>query len=108
MKTIIATTLVALTFAAPAAADTSAAQALFALSNDSAAERVLNADAGSNGPIAGVAEELALYNDSAAERVIEDTSSLRRKAARDGAITLQEVKQQFALGNDSAAERIVN
>jgi hypothetical protein len=97
MKTIIATTALALALAAPAAADTSKAQAFFALGNDSAAERIVGNTSVGN-PV-GAAQVLALTNDSPAE------NSVNFDRARN--VDVKSVQRFFALGNDSAAERIV-
>ena len=97
MKTLIATALVSLSLAAPAAADVTNAQAFFALGNDSAAERIVGETSVGN-PIAA-AEELALNNTSPAE----NTVTFER--ARN--VDVKSVKAMFALDNDSAAERIV-
>ena len=95
MKTIIATALVSLSLAAPAAAET--AQEFFALGNDSAAERIVSETSVGN-PI-GAAEALALVNDSPAETTVNFD--------RARSVDVKEVQAFFALGNDSAAERIV-
>ena len=97
MKTLIATAIVSLSLAAPAAADVTIAQAFFALGNDSAAEQIVGKTSVGN-PIAA-AEELALTNDSPAE----NTVTFER--ARN--VDVKSVKAMFALGNDSAAERHV-
>ena len=97
MKTLIATALVSLSLAAPAAADVSNAQAFFALGNDSAAERILG-DTSTGNPV-GVAQELALINESPAETFV----SFDR--ARN--VDVAAVEAKFALGNESAAERHV-
>ena len=68
MKTLIATALVSLAIAAPAAADVSDAKAFFALTNDSAAERSVGETSVGN-PV-GTAQELALVNDSPAENIV--------------------------------------
>ena len=97
MKIIIATAALALSFAAPAAADTSSAQAFFALSNDSAAERIVRDTSG--GDVNRALQEFVSTKDSAAERnsiTIDSDVSVSRN-----------VVAFFALGNDSAAERIV-
>jgi hypothetical protein len=93
MKTIIASALVALSFAAPAAAGTSA-QAFFALGNDSAAERIVGAT--SSGDAVGTAQVLALVNDSPAE----NTVSFER--ARN--VDVSAIQAKLALTNDSPAE----
>lgn len=97
MKTLIATAAVALSLTAPAFADTSNAQAFFALGNDSAAERVVGAT--SVGDVLGAQEISALSNDSAAERRVHNEADIATKNVAAQAL--------FALGNDSAAERIV-
>ncbi|MEM6409635.1 MAG: hypothetical protein AAF700_14640 [Pseudomonadota bacterium] len=95
MKTIIATALVSLSLAAPAAAQS--AQELFALSNDSAAERIVS-ETSVGDPIAA-AKAFALTNDSAAEHTVNFD--------RARSVDVKAVQQFFALSNDSAAERIV-
>ena len=97
MKTVIASALVALSFAAPAVADTSAAQAFFALGNDSAAERIVSPT--STGDIFAAQEVGALANESASERNVF--------AEADVATRNVNLLSFFALGNDSAAERLV-
>ena len=97
MKFIVATAALALSLSAPAFADTSSAQAIFALTNDSPAENHVGATSSGN-PV-GSAQTFALTNDS----VAENTVSFFR--ARN--VDVRAVQQQFALGNDSAAERIV-
>ena len=94
MKTIITTALVALTFAAPAAADTSAAQRFFALGNDSAAERIVGKT--SSGDTVGTSRRLALTNDSPAENKVV--------FFRARNVDVRAVQQRFALDNDSPAE----
>jgi len=98
MKTIIATAALALSFAAPAAADVSNAKAFFALTNDSAAERLVGET--SIGDPVGAAQTIALTNDSTAEHF------LNFDRARN--VDVKALQQTFALTNDSAAERIVN
>ena len=95
MKTLIASAI-ALTLAAPAFADISAVQAQLALSNDSAAERIVGETSTGN-PEAALAKFVAT-KDSAAERniVIDQDVDVSR-----------DVQAFFALGNDSAAERVV-
>jgi len=93
MKTIIASALVALSFAAPAAAETSA-QAFFALGNDSAAERIVGAT--SSGDVVGTAQVLTLVNDSPAENVVNF------ERARN--VDVSAVQAKLALSNDSPAE----
>lgn len=93
MKTIIASAIVAISFAAPAAADISAKQ-FFALGNDSAAERVLGDT--SQGDISQAQRIGAKANESAAERQFK---------AYDGVASRnQSILNFFAMGNDSAAE----
>lgn len=97
MKTFIATTALALSLTAPAFADTSAAQAFFALSNDSAAERIVGET--SVGDTAAAEAKFAATNDSAAEiNVGHDNNDVTR--------SLTSIQKFFALGNDSAAERV--
>ncbi len=95
MKTVLASALVALSFAAPAAADVSNAQAFFALGNDSAAERIVGET--SNGDIFAAQTVGALSNESAAERKVF--------AEADVATRNSSLLSFFALSNDSAAER---
>ena len=97
MKTVIAT-IIALSAAAPAFADVSNAQAFFALTNDSAAERIVGNT--SKGDVFQAQSIGALANDSAAERNVTITADVATKASSD-------VLRFFALTNDSAAERIV-
>ncbi|WP_298294195.1 hypothetical protein [uncultured Litoreibacter sp.] len=94
MKTVIASALVALSFAAPAAADVSDAKAFFALSNDSAAERIVG-DTSTGNPV-GAAEVLALTNDSPAENIVNFDR------ARN--VDVSAIQAMFALTNDSPAE----
>jgi len=93
MKTVIASAIVALSFAAPAAAETSA-QAFFALTNDSAAERIVGAS--SSGDLVGAAQLLALVNDRPAENFL----SFDR--ARN--VDVSAIQAKLALTNDSPAE----
>ena len=95
MKTIIAT-VIALTATAPAFADVSNAQAFFALSNDSAAERTVGET--SVGDAKRALQVGLAANDSAAEM----------NATLSGADVSRNVQAFFALGNDSAAERTLN
>ncbi len=94
MKTLIASAIVALSFAAPAAADVSNAKAFFALSNDSAAERILG-DTSTGDPV-GTARSLALVNDSPAENTVNFDR------ARN--VDVSAIRAMFALTNDSPAE----
>ena len=94
MKTIIASAIVALSFAAPAAADVSNAQAFFALTNDSAAERILG-DTSTGNPV-GTAQVLALVNDSPAENTVNFD--------RARSVDVSAIQAMFALTNDSPAE----
>ncbi len=96
MKTIIATTAVALAFAAPAFAEKSA-QEIFALTNDSPAENIVRATSVGN-PIAA-AQELALVNDSPAENTVNFDR------ARN--VDVKAIQKIFALTNDSPAENFV-
>ena len=96
MKTLIATALVSLSLAAPAAADT-AIQQFFALGNDSAAERIVGETSVGN-PV-GAAQDLALVNDSPAENIVNFDR------ARN--VDVKAIQQIFALTNDSPAENIV-
>ncbi len=95
MKTIIATTALALSLTAPAFADVSNAQAFFALGNDSAAERIVSET--SVGNTKAAQEQLAKYNDSVAEQSVKEGSNVTRGAS-------QALISFFALSNDSAAE----
>ena len=94
MKTVIASALVALSFAAPAAADVSDAKAFFALTNDSAAERIVGET--STGNPVGAAQALALVNDSPAENTVNFDR------ARN--VDVSAIQAMFALTNDSPAE----
>jgi hypothetical protein len=94
MKTVIAT-LIALSVTAPAFADTSDAQAFFALGNDSAAERVVGET--STGDLNAALWSGISANESAAEQNI----------VLGGTEVSRNVQALFALGNDSAAERFV-
>ncbi|WP_298297115.1 hypothetical protein [uncultured Litoreibacter sp.] len=93
MKTIIATAALALSFAAPAAADISTQQ-FFALSNDSAAERIVSET--STGDVVAAAKKFALTNDSVAETTVNFD--------RARSVDVDALKKFFAMGNDSAAE----
>ncbi len=97
MKKIIATALVSLSFAAPAAADVSNVKQFFALTNDSAAERIVGETSVGN-PV-GTAQELALVNDSPAE------NKVNFDRARN--VDVKAIQQIFGLTNDSPAENIV-
>ncbi len=94
MKTIIATAALALSLSAPAFADVSDAQAFFALTNDSAAERILGET--STGNPVGAAQILALVNDSPAENIVNFDR------ARN--VDVSAIQEMFALTNDSPAE----
>ena len=95
MKTLIATAALALTVAAPVYAESAAE--LFALSNDSAAERIIGET--SVGDVDGAKLKFA-QNESPAEMNIN--------LVKDGDVTRSAQAQAFfALSNDSAAERIV-
>ncbi len=94
MKTIIATAALALSLSAPAFADVSDAQAFFALTNDSAAERIVGET--STGNPVGAAQILALVNDSPAENVVNFDR------ARN--VDVSAIQAMFALTNDSPAE----
>jgi hypothetical protein len=96
MKTIIASLAVALSVSAPVYAESAAE--IFALSNDSAAERILGET--SVGDIKAAQVKFAL-NKSPAE--------MNLNFDRDGDVTRTAAAQAFfALNNDSAAERRVN
>ncbi|MEP5761301.1 MAG: hypothetical protein ABJ327_18690 [Litoreibacter sp.] len=92
MKTVI--TLAAIVLA-PVAASAETAAEIFALNNDSAAERILGTT--SIGDVGFAKNTFALDNNSAAERIVGNTSVGATKNAQ----------AFFALNNDSAAERIV-
>lgn len=94
MKTILATAAVALAFATPSFAQTSAAE-LFAMSNDSAAETIVRQT--SMGDITASRIKLALGNMSAVERqaFFEADMTTRMK-------TLEKI--QFFGDSNSAAE----
>jgi hypothetical protein len=98
MKSIIATTALALTLSAPAFAG-SDVQAFFAQGNDSAAETQVRSV--STGDSDYVQAKLALGNASAAEIQV---NSDRNEVSRSDISAAQAF---FALGNASAAERIV-
>lgn len=96
MKTIIASLALALSVSAPVYAESAAE--LFALSNDSAAERILGDT--SIGDVSGAQVKFA-SNESPAE--------MNLHFAKDGDVTRSNAAQAFfALNNDSAAERFVN
>ena len=96
MKTLIATVAIALSVTAPAVAESAAE--LFALSNDSAAERIIGDT--SVGDIPGARVKFSL-NESPAE--------MNLNFERDGNVTRTAQAQAFfALNNESAAERFVN
>ncbi len=97
MKTVLASALVALSFAAPAAADVSTAQAFFALGNDSAAERIVGKT--STGDVFAAQVIGAAANESALEQNVSVEADI---ATRNAAVL-----SFFALSNDSAAERHV-
>jgi hypothetical protein len=94
MKNIVAIIAVALATSAPVYAESAAE--LFALSNDSAAERIVGKT--SVGDISGAQVKFA-QNESPAE--------MNLNFDRDGDVTRSNAAQAFfALNNDSAAERI--
>lgn len=96
MKTIIATTLVTLSLAAPAAAaDPSSARAFFALGNDSAAERIVGKSS-SSGDTIGTQRRFAASNSSPAET--------RVTTSRNRVTNTEAIRKRFALTNDSPAE----
>ncbi|SFR44134.1 hypothetical protein [Litoreibacter janthinus] len=95
MKTIIATAI-ALTISAPAFAQVSDAEAYFAMSNDSAAERIVNET--STGDVYEAQLRGALANESAAERMVESQANEATRADAD-------LLSFFATSKDSAAER---
>ena len=92
MKTVIAT-VIALTAAAPAFAQVDNAQAFFALSNDSAAERIVSET--SVGDTDAALEKFAATKDSAAER---------NTIVIGGNEVSRDVSVLLSLGNDSPAE----
>jgi hypothetical protein len=95
MKTLIATVAIALSVSAPVYAESAAE--LFALSNDSAAERIVGET--SVGDISGARVTFA-QNESPAE--------MNLNFDRSGDVTRSAQAQAFfALNNDSAAERVV-
>ena len=95
MKTLIVSAIVALS-AAPVYAESAAE--LFALSNDSAAERIVHET--SVGDIEAAQLKFALN---------KSTAEMNLNFDRDGNVTRSNAAQAFfALNNDSAAERIVN
>lgn len=91
MKTVIAT-VIALSAAAPAFADVSNAQAFFALSNDSAAERIVGET--SVGDTTAALWAGVNANESAAEKNI----------VIGGGDVSRDVNVLLSLGNDSPAE----
>lgn len=94
MKTIIASAIVALSFAAPAAAADVSVKKFFALGNDSAAERIVGDTSQGNISLAqGVG---AWANESAAERQVATTADI---ATRDASLI-----SFFSMSNESAAE----
>jgi hypothetical protein len=96
MKNIVAIIAVALATSAPVYAESAAE--LFALSNDSAAERILGDT--SVGDVSGAQVKFA-QNESPAE--------MNLHFGRDGDVTRSNAAQAFfALNSDSAAERLVN
>lgn len=86
MKNLIATTAIALAFTAPAFADghATSAEELFAMSNDSAAERIVQET--SQGDVEAAELKLALSSMSAAERKVffesDESTRLEVLAAR--------------------------
>ena len=94
MKLIITSAIVALSFAAPAAAANDSVKQFFALGNDSAAERVLGDTSQGNKALTQVIGASA--NESATERKVK---SIANVATRDA-----ELVSFFSLSNDSAAE----
>ncbi len=93
MKTIITSAIVAMSFAAPAAADVSI-KSFFAMGNDSAAERSVGET--SQGDIMLAQGVGAWANESAAERQVRSDADV---ATRNSALI-----SFFSMGNDSAAE----
>ncbi|MEM9434754.1 MAG: hypothetical protein AAGA12_12600 [Pseudomonadota bacterium] len=98
MKTLIATTVIALSLSVPAVAQVGNPAAFFALNNDSAAERILGNT--SVGDTAAAESKIAAYNDSPAENTVVEGSQVTRGQ-------IDQARAFFALDNDSAAERIV-
>lgn len=98
MKTLIATAAVALSLSAPTFAQVDNAEAFFALSNDSAAERVVGDT--STGNVFEAQLSGALANESAAERKVSSEAAV--------ATSNDNILRFFALGNDSAAERHID
>ena len=107
MKTLISTIAIALTVTAVSApASAQSARELFALDQDSAAERIVRR--GSIGDVVGTQNRLAADNDSAAEQIVRKRasnvtrSSLFSPRARQRS---DSARARFALDLDSAAER---
>ncbi len=95
MKTVIASAIAALSFAAPASADVSDVLAFFAQGNSSAAETIVGET--STGNFVEAVREMALANSSPAETNL--------KLVRSRNIDVQAIQAGLALSNDSAAER---
>lgn len=105
MKTLITTVALALTAAAPVYAQSAAE--IFALSNDSAAERFVANTSG--GDISAAQRLFAAGKDNAAETIVRKTASTVTRASGfdpEGRERSQKARAFFALSNDSAAERI--
>lgn len=99
MKTIIAITAIALSVSTPALAErlsASQARAIFALDNDSAAERIIGKT--SRGDFRAARRHLSDSDSPAEQRLFFAGKVNQKRADRARAI--------FALDNDSAAERI--
>ncbi len=94
MKIVITSAVVALSFAAPAAAGDRSVKQFFALSNDSAAERILGET--SQGDLSQAQGIGAWANESAAERKV--------RAEADIATRNTDLIRFFSMSNDSAAE----
>lgn len=98
MKTLIATTAFALTLAAPAAAEIDmSVEQYFALSNDSAAERIVDETSEGN-PLRAEAR-IANSASSAAE------TDILAPRARANDVNDNAVEEYFAMESDSPAER---
>ena len=99
MKKTLSIVAITVALSAPAYANLTEeeVQEMLALSNESAAERIVG-ETSVGDPIA-TAKALALTNDSPAENTVNFD--------RARSVDVSEVQAFFALGNDSAAERIV-
>ncbi len=97
MKNLIAPAALIFALAAPAAAEINNVEQFFALSNDSAAERIV--DEASVGNPVEAALKFALTNESPAE------TKVNFDRARD--VDVKAIQKKFALTNESPAENFV-